>query len=48
MAGVRPGNLAGEVVERDGLLGAGLEIAELDLAVAELVADDHREMGPVA
>ena len=48
MAGMRPGDLAGEVVQRDCLLRPGLEIPELDLAVPELVADDHREVGMVA
>ena len=32
---------------RDELLGSGVEVLELDLAVGELVADDHREMGAV-
>ena len=42
-----PVELAGEVIDRDELLGSGLEVAELDLAVAELVAEDDREVGPV-
>jgi len=41
-------DLAGEVVDADELLGPGLEVLELDLALAQLVADDDREMGPVA
>ena len=42
------GDLAGEVVDADELLGPGLEVLELDLALAQLVADDDGEVGPVA
>ena len=45
MRAVCSGELAREVGERDEALGAGLEILDLDLAVAQLVAEDHREMG---
>ena len=37
--------LARKVRERDEALGASLEILDLDLAVAQLVADDDREVG---
>ena len=47
MARRRPAELLREVVEPDRALRAGFEIAELDLAVGQLVADDHREVGPV-
>ena len=45
MRAVCPGELAREVREPDEPLGALLEILHLDLAIAQLVADDDREMG---
>src|SRR5438309_3973125 len=48
MGVVGAADLAGEVVEADELLRAGLEVLELDLALAQLVADDDGEVGPVA
>ena len=48
MARLRPPDLTGEVVDGHELLGPGLEIADLDPAVAELLADDDREVGPIA
>src|SRR3954468_10888621 len=48
MTGPGPGELAREVVDADGPLGAGEQVAELDLAGCELVAEDHREVRAVA
>ena len=42
---VRPSDLGGEVGERHDLLGARRQVAQLDLAGGELVADDDREVG---
>ena len=42
------GELAGKIGDGDKLLAPGLEIAQLDLAVGELVADDDGEVGVVA
>ena len=41
-------DLAGEVGDRDELLGAGRQVAQADLARRELVAEDDREVGAVA
>ena len=41
---VCPGELVRKIRESDEALGACLEILHLDLAVAQLVADDDREM----
>ena len=40
--------LAGEARDGDRALRAGLEVAQLDVAAGELVADDHREVRAVA
>ena len=41
-------DLAGEVADGDELLGPGRQVAQADLAVGQLVADDHREVGVLA
>ena len=41
-------DLAGEVLDRDELLGPGRQVAQADLAGRQLVADDDREVGLVA
>src|SRR3954447_9461749 len=41
---MRPTQLASEVVERNDLLGAGGQVLQLDVAVGQLIAEDHREM----
>ncbi len=48
MRGVRSGDLASEVSERDELLRSSGQVAEADLAGRQLVADDDREVGMVA
>ena len=48
VARVGPPELADQVDERDGALGAGLEVAQLDVAVGQLVAEDDREVRTVA
>src|SRR5688500_17701776 len=45
VGGVRTRDLASDVRGRDDLLGPCRQIAELDVAVRQLVADDDREMG---
>src|SRR4051794_37084404 len=44
MSAVRSPDLAGEVSQRDELLGASGEVAEADLAGRQLVADDDGEV----
>ena len=44
----RGGQLAGEIRDGDELLASRLEIAQLDLTIGKLVADDDREVGVVA
>ena len=38
-------DLARQVADRDELLGPGRQVAQPDLALRQLVAEDHREVG---
>jgi len=48
MCGMSTAQFAWEIVEPDRLLGPRREVLDLDVAFDQLVADDDREVRPVA